>query len=117
MHMHGEFDDIMSFKGDTLTVCGPIFWNGTTPTDLPATQLTLLSLVIAQPGRTPAVATPGDVFTPAQPDPNEWMSSIRGDWVPGPASALALVQVKISGRARQWIFETWSMTIALVADA
>ena len=32
--VHGMFDNNMSFTSDTLTVCGPIFWHGTSATDL-----------------------------------------------------------------------------------
>jgi hypothetical protein len=115
---HGNFDHLMSFKGDRLQVCGPLFWNGTSRRDLPATSLTILSLVIAQPGRTPVFATPPLVpinCQSTQPDPNEWMGFVIGDFEPGPASAVALVQLAIQGRSREWIFETWSETISVVA--
>jgi hypothetical protein len=118
---HGNFDRLMSFKGDQLTICGPIHWDGTHPlTELPATELTLLCILVAQQGRQPQVSTftPVHIVRPQPADPpiNEWMSTIVGDFVPGPAGAFALVQLAISGRKRQWIFETWSETITIVQD-
>jgi len=113
--MHGKFDDNMSFSGNTLTVCGPIFWNGTIPTDLPATRIELLHLCVVQPppaGPPPYVAAPGLNFTPPT---NEWMADVTGNWVSGPVSAHAYVRLVIDNRKRTWIFETWSESITIFA--
>jgi hypothetical protein len=112
--VHGKFDDNMSFAADTLTLCGPIFWRGTLPTDLEATQITLLHVTVSQPDAPhPFHASPGQIVTPASPDPNEWMIDVDGKWTAGPASASAHVKLAIAGRGRQWIFETWSETITI----
>jgi hypothetical protein len=112
--VHGMFDNNMSFTGDTLTVCGPIFWHGTSATDLPASQITLLHVSVVQPDAShPFHAAPGTVITPSSPDPNEWMVDIDGKWTAGPGSAHAHVKIAVEGRARQWIFETWSETITI----
>ena len=45
---HGNFDDALTLNPDgTLTVCGPINWDGTPP-DLKATAIEITLLVISQ---------------------------------------------------------------------
>jgi hypothetical protein len=116
--VHGKFDESMSFSGGTLTVCGPIFWKGTDPTDLPATQITLLYVSVVQPAplaNRPYFEYPNAAFVPppAMGGTNEWMADVAGKWVAGPASAHAHVKAGIDGRGRDWIFETWSESITI----
>jgi hypothetical protein len=114
MVMHGNFDHLMSFSGSTLTVCGPIFWAGTPLGGLPATEITVRHVTVAQLGTHPFSMTPPPVTVTQASGETEWMADIDGDWTAGPASASAFVQLKIAGRKRQWIFETWSETISIV---
>jgi hypothetical protein len=109
--MHGNFDDQMTLIKGGLTVCGPIFWNGTTTYDLPATQLEIDFVYVVQgPGATSAGhVAPGMIVVPPA---NEWMLDVPGKFHPGPASALAVVRLVIAGRTRI-ATETWSETIAI----
>jgi hypothetical protein len=111
--VHGQFDDNMTFSGTKLTVCGPLFFNGTTVTDLPASQISILALIVVQPTAGPTVGHALPTGLDFTPPATEWMSTVSGSWVAGPASALATVQLVISGRKRTWIFETWSETITI----
>jgi hypothetical protein len=107
--MHGNFDDVMTLTEGGITVCGPIFWNGTTSYDLPATQLEVAYVVVIQRQSIGHIA-PALIVTP--PD-NEWMLDVPGKFEAGPASAVAVVRLTISGRTRI-ANETWSETIAIV---
>ncbi len=109
--MHGKFDDNMSFSGNTLTVCGPIFWNGTKPTDLPASAITILHVTVFQPGGVkPFFVNPNQALTPGG---NEWMVDVTGSWAAGRASAVAFVRLAYTGRAREGNYETWSESLTI----
>jgi hypothetical protein len=123
---HGNFDTALTLNDDgTLTVCGPLFWSGTTPTDLPATELDIELIVITQrtwSGRhVIGKASPHATFTPAGSTENEWMLDVedvggddddRGGFEAGPAQALAIVRVREVGRARI-AGETWNESVHL----
>jgi len=124
---HGNFDDALTLNDDgSLTVCGPILWDGTPP-DLKATQIEITLLVVSQ--RTwggqfvVGTSTPAAVFTPAGSPPDEWMLDItdihevgqgsgRRGFAAGPAHALAIVRVTQQGRNRV-ATETWSENVSL----
>jgi hypothetical protein len=109
--MHGNFDEQMTLIEGGVTVCGPIFWNGTTSYDLPATRLEVdFVLVVQGPGgRIVGHVAPGTIVTPPE---TEWMLDVPGDFHAGPANALAVVRLVIAGRKRITT-ETWSETIAI----
>jgi hypothetical protein len=110
---HGNFDSALTLNPDgSLTVCGPIVWNGTTPFDLPAAELQITFIVITQRRldgcHVIGTATPHDKFTPVT---NEWMLDVtdirtvggtgcEGGFEPGPANAQAIVRVTVQGRNR-----------------
>ena len=125
---HGNFDDALTLNpGGTLTVCGPIHWDGTPP-DLKATAIEITLLVISQRtwgGRLViGTHTPAAKFTPAGSPPDEWMLDItdihelggpgsdRGGFEAGPAHALAIVRIEQQGRNRI-ATETWSESVDL----
>jgi hypothetical protein len=115
--VHGEFDDSMSFDRNDLTVCGPLFFGGTSPHELAADEINILALVVVQTtagleiGHAPSPA----INNPFKPGVTEWMGHVNGNWVAGPAHAMAAVQLTINGRQRKWIFETWSETLTIFA--
>ena len=109
--MHGNFDEQMTLIKSGVTVCGPIFWHGTTPYDLPATQLEIDFVMVVQGagGATVGHAAPGMIVSPPV---TEWMLNVPGHFHAGTASALAVVHLTIAGRKRI-ATETWSETIAI----
>jgi hypothetical protein len=125
---HGNFDTALTLNADgTLTVCGPIHWAGTTASDLPAVELEITLVVISQRtwgGRhVIGTATPHISFTPGSTPSNEWMLDVtdvqnvgedeggRG-FEAGPANALAIVRLKVQGRART-ATEMWNESVHL----
>ena len=125
---HGNFDDALTLNPDgTLTVCGPILWDGTPP-DLRATAIEITLLVISQRtwgGRfVVGTLTPAARFTPTGTPPDEWMLDVsdihdggdhgsgREGFEAGPAHALAIVRVEQQGRNRI-ATEMWNETAHL----
>jgi hypothetical protein len=124
---HGNFDSALTLNDDgSLTVCGPIHWNGTRPFDLRATELEITLIVITQRRldgcHVIGTATPNARFMAGT---NEWMLDVAdthietvdekgcsGGFEPGPAHAHAIVRVTVEGRTRI-ATETWNENVSL----